>query len=281
MLPLWCDELSVEMTPGKLVLVRFGWKFGGRGLVKYIAAKSVVDCPPAKNGEPSWTAAISTIKSMLPELALRKSVASIILSNHFVHYTLVPWSDTLNSAAEEQAYARHCFKQLYGADADNWELRLSPDRVEQPQIASAVDKQLLASLHDAFAQNGIKIKSIKPRLMAAYNNCRHALNSSSGWFALYEVGSLCLALLQDGNWCSVRTFRTGQDWRNTLLLLLERESFLSESALESNTVYLWAPELDAAALPKFDKWQIHILNPEVQPAFVQEYEGRFALAMGR
>ncbi len=281
MLPLWCDELSVEMTPEQLVLVRFGWKFGGRGLVKYIAAKSVVNCPPASNGEPSWTAAISALKSELPKLVQRKTVARIILSNHFVHYTLVPWSDTLNSATEEDAYARHCFKQLYGTDAENWELRLSPNRAEQPQIASAVDKRLLVSLRDTFAQQGIKIKSIKPRLMAAYNNCRQALNMSSGWLVLYEAGSLCLAMLKDGNWRSVRTIRLGQDWRSTLLMVLERESYLTEPALASNAVFLWAPEIDEAALPKFDKWQINILNPEVNPAFVQEYEGRFALAMGR
>jgi hypothetical protein len=278
-LPLWCDELSVVLAPDQVVLVRFGWTLTWWGRIRRIEAKSVVDCVPAADGELPWEAAIKAVENALPQLIARKTVARITLSNHFVRYTLVPWSEALNSAAEEEAYARHCFKQLYGADAEQWDLRLSPNRAEQPLLTSAVDRRLLNGLRDIFGRNGISIKSIKPGLMAAYNNCRADLKDVNAWFALYESGCLCLALLQNGNWSSVRTIRVGDDWRDTLSQVLERESYLTEHNVETNAVFLWAPELATAALSMSGRWQIHNLIPVVHPALVQEYEGRFAMAM--
>ena len=111
----------------------------------------------------------------LPQLLARKTVAKVILSNHFMRYTMMPWSETLSDAAEEEAYARHCFRQLYGADVEHWELRLSPQRAGLPQLASAVDRRLLAALRGVFERNGVALESIQPRLMAAYNNSRRTL----------------------------------------------------------------------------------------------------------
>lgn len=279
MLPLWCDELSVVLTPAQVVLMRFGRTFTSRGRVRRIEAKSVVDVAPPSGGEPIWDAAIKAVEAELPRILVRKTVVNVILSNHFMRYTLVPWSETLTNAAEEEAYARHCFKQQYGADTEQWDLRLSPDSAGQPQLASAVDMRLLDTLREMFKRNGVKINSIKPRLMAAYNNCCAELQNVNGWFVLYEAGCLCLALLQQGHWINVRTIRIGNDWRDTLALVLERESYLAEPDLATSAVYLWAPELGTEALPKTGRWQIHNLNPVVHPALAQEYEGRFAMAM--
>jgi hypothetical protein len=278
-LPLWCDELSVVLAPEQVVLVRFGWTLSRRGRVRRIEAKSVVKCTPAADDNLPWIAAIKAVEEALPQMLVGKTVAKITLSNHFVRYTLVPWSETLNSAAEEEAYAGHCFKQLYGADSDQWELRLSPNQIEQPQLASAVDRRLLDGLREMFGRNGVSVKSIKPGLMTAYNNSRAELKDANTWFVLHEPGCLCLALLQHGNWSSVRTIRIGDDWRDTLSQVLEREAYLTEPNVETNTVFLWAPELAAATLPISERWQIYNLNPVVHPAFVQEYEGRFAMAM--
>ena len=56
-----------------------------------------------------------TLETALPGYADGKTVATVILSNHFMRYTLVPWRDELSDAEEELAYARHCFTKVYGA----------------------------------------------------------------------------------------------------------------------------------------------------------------------
>ncbi len=279
MSPLWRDELRVVLAPEQVVLVRLGWTLTRRGPTRRVEAKTVADCASSAGGEASWDAAIKTLEAELPRLLARKTVAKVILSNHFMRYTLMPWSETLSDAVEEEAYARHCFRQLYGAAAEQWELRLSPERAGLPQLASAVDTRLLAALRGVFERNGVVLESMQPRLMAAYNNCRPSLKKRSAWFALYEPGCLCLALLQHGRWVSVRTMRIGGDWRDTLSLVLEREAYLSEPGASTKSVFLWAPELKKSALPESGHWHIHNLRPVVRPAFIPEYEGRFAMAL--
>jgi hypothetical protein len=278
-LPLLRDELRVVLAPEQVVMMRLAWSLTKRGPAWRIAAKIAVDCSPAADGETPWAAAIKTVETGLPQLLARKTVAKVILSNHFMRYTLVPWSETLSDAAEDEAYARHCFRQLYGADAEQWELRLCPQRAGLPQLASAVDKRLLAALRGVFSDHGVVLKSIQPRLMAAYNNSRFTLQKQSAWFVLYEPGYLCLALLQHGYWVRVRTMRVGSDWRDTLALLIEREVYLAESSADTKMVFLWAPELEIGTITESGRWQIHNLQPVLHPALAAEYEGRFGMAL--
>ncbi|MEQ1668576.1 MAG: hypothetical protein ABL868_08995, partial [Sulfuriferula sp.] len=247
--------------------------------VRRVAAKMVVDCAPTSPTARRYDAAINALAAELPRFMVRKTVAKAILSNHFMRYTLMPWSETLSDAAEELAYARHCFRQLYGAAAERWELRLSPERVGLPQLVSAVDLRFLTALREVFARNSITLASTQPLLMAAYNNCRPSLQHRSAGFVLYEPGCLSLALLQDGHWHSVRTLRAGSDWRDTLMQVLAREAYLVDADATMPTIYLWAPELGEDALPASGQWQIHNLQPQVRSAFMPEYEGRYAMAL--
>jgi hypothetical protein len=276
--PLWRDELRVVLAPEQVVLVRLGWALTRRGLTRRVMAKAVVDCASA-GGETPWGAAITTLEAELPHLLTRRTVAKVILSNHFMRYALIPWSETLSDAAEEEAYARHFFRQAYGTAAEHWELRLSPERAGLPQLASAVDSRLLAALRAVFVRHGVALDSIQPRLMAAYNNCRPTLHKRSAWFVMVEPGCLCLALLQHGRWASVRTMRIGSDWHNTLAQALDREVYMAEAGAAIQEVFLWAPELGKTELPESGRWQIHHLQPLLRPAFLSEYEGRFATAL--
>lgn len=280
MLPLFRDELRIVLAPEQVVLMRLAWIFTKRGPAWRVEAKTIVDCSPAAIGEAPWGAPIKTIETELPRLLERKTVAKVILSNHFMRYTLVPWSETLSDPVEEEAYALHCFRQLFGADTEQWELRLSPQRAGLPQLASAVDKRLLAALRGVFEGNGVALKSIQPRLMAAYNNSRLTLWKQSVWFVLYEPGCLCLALLQHGCWSSVRTMRVGSDWRNTLALLIDREAYLAAPNADTKMVFLWAPELEMEDMPESGRWQIQKLKLVLHPSLVPEYEGRYAMALG-
>lgn len=274
------EELRVVLSPDQVLLVRVGRQFTRRGLIRRVLDKKAVSCAGSSGSEAPWSAAIKTLATELPGLANNATVAVAILSSHFVRYALVPWSAALKDDEEEAAFARHFFRQLYGAIADSWELRLSPDRPGAPQLASAVDPGLPEAVRALSAEAGISVRSIQPSLMTAYNNSRLRLQGYSGWFVLHETGSLCLALMQQGRWISVRTFRAGDDWRETLPLLLEREAFLLEQEAETNDVFVWAPALDKGAMPESGSWKFQQLQPVIHPDFVDEYEGRFAMAMG-
>jgi hypothetical protein len=220
------------------------------------------------------------LEQELPALSKSTAFAGAILSNHFMRYAIVPWSAALRNDEEDVVYARHFFRQLYGAAADSWELRLSPERAGVSRLASAVDSGLPEAVRASFAGAGISLRSIQPSLMVAYNSCRNRLEGCSAWFVLHETGSLCLALLQQGRWISARSLRTGADWSGELPLLLEREAYLVEQDVPANDVFLWSTGLDNAAMPDGGNWKLQEMQPLIHPDFVPEYDGRFAMAMG-
>lgn len=142
---------------------------------------------------------------------------SVVLSNHFVRYALVPWSAELSGDAEEEAYVRHHFVRVYGDRAKAWSFRASPAPGAAPRLASAIDANLLAALRSAFAKKRAKLVSVQPALMAVFNRARSAIPASGAWLVMAEPDRACIALHSGGRWQAVSNGRG--EW----LPLLERE----------------------------------------------------------
>lgn len=273
------DELRVVLSPEQLLLVRIGRSFTWRGLTRRVLDKRAIPCGAAEDEALPWSEAVKTLEAELPELAKRTAVATVVLSNHFVHYAMVPWSGAPMDDEEETAYARHFFRKLYGPAAETWELRLNPDRAGSPQLACAVDSRLTDSVRASFSAAGLGLRSIQPHLMVAYNNCRTRLQKSSAWLVLFEAGNLCLALLRHGGLGSVRTLRAGDDWYETLPRLLEREAYLTDEDAATDEVLLWAPELDMSIQPETPGWKMNVLRPSIRSSLMADYDRRYAVAM--
>jgi len=276
------DELRVVLCPEQLLLVRIGRSVTYRGLKHRVLDKRSIPCVDASGGDSPWSGAVRTLAAELPELVGSNAFATVILSNRFMHYALVPWSGALKDEEEETAYARHFFKQLYGSAAESWELRLTLERAGVAQLASAVDSRLTDAVRKLFDGAGIRLRSIQPSLMVAYNSCQTRLQKCNAWFVLFEAGSLCLALLQQGRLGSVRTLRAGSDWREMLPQLLEREAYLTDADATTDEVLLWAPEHDESVSTGWLKstgWKIQALQPAIRPGLMPDYDRRFAVAM--
>ena len=262
MSPLWSDELRIVLYPGYVSMVRIENSIARQGFRLQVQSSAVVSDVEAVAGEPLWGGALKALGEVLPSLPSRKVRVTVILSNQFMHYALVPWSADLGGEDEEQAMARHCFRNAYGEVAEHWDIRLSPGKAGAPMLASAVDGRLPDALRAVLGQAGVKPKSIQPHLMAAYNTCRGRICGDSAWFVVVERGSLCLALLQRDCWSSLRTMRIGEDWPVELPQILEREEILADCAVSANGIYLWAPEFGAEALPEHSRWQVLNQGPE-------------------
>ena len=272
------DELRVVLCPRQVLLLRIGRNLTLRGLTRRVLEKKAIACADTTTADLPWSGAIRTLETELSGLAHATAFATVILSNHYMHYALVPWSGALRDEEEEEAFARHFFRQSYGAAADAWELRLSPERAGAARLASAVDGRLTEAVRTSFAGMGIKLRSIQPSLMAVYNSCRDSLQKGSAWFVSFETGSLCIGRLQQGGWGSMRKLRIDGGWRDALPALLEREAYLSD-ADATDDVFLWAPELEQTAWPQSARWKIHALQPVIRSGLLPDYDRRFAVAM--
>lgn len=252
------NELRVVLCPDRVALQRADSRLTPRGYVVQNKAREVVECATDAEAGDNWSAALRTLEEALPRVAAVGMQAQVILSNHFVHYMVVPWMDKL-SDAEELVFARHCFSDVYGAAADSWSVRASLGKRGAPTLASAVPTKLLEELRGAFEKVAVRVHSIQPHLMAACNSCKAGLEGRSAWIALLERNSMCLAMVHQGQLTWVRQLRIA-DWHAELPAILEREAYLADSA-DTDEVLLWAPHLDGAQVPPMGRWRIEHLIP--------------------
>jgi hypothetical protein len=277
---LWCrDEFRIVLRPRQVAVARLRRILTRQGLRRHMHATWTVPCKTSAADKTPWSGALAALDTVLPEIAERRACATVILSNHFTRYAMVPWSDALSNETEELSYARHTFSELYGRDEGEWELRISPGMSGKPQLASAVDARLLASLREMFGQKQFNLRSVRPHLMVACNACQAVLRKQSAWLALVEHGNLCLALLQDGQLSWVRTMRTGDQWYKELPFLLNREALVANIEVPTDDVLLWAPDLQRTPVIAGGRWKIRNLQPAQMPSVAQEADGRFAMYM--
>jgi hypothetical protein len=180
------------------------------------------------DGAKDWEAAIATLRTALPKFARGKETLTVILSNHFSHYILLPALPSLSTAEEDDAFARHTFREVYGDAAAGWTLRVSGDSPAVPRVAGAIEDTLLGALQRTAREVGVTLGSVQPLLMTAYNAWAGELSRRTAWFALYEPGRLCISLCSRNGLHSVRGCPAGETWRTELPLLLDREARLQE-----------------------------------------------------
>jgi hypothetical protein len=227
---LFAERLSVTLAPDRVT-----------------AGRRTIACDPSFGREP-WQGAIAALQTL--EWRAR-SAATAVLSNHFVRYLLVPWSDAVRGEAEEGAYLRHHFRKVHGDRANDWVLRSSEAPRGAPRLASAIDAALLDALKATFPKGGkARLVSVQPALMAAFNRHRGAIPASGAWLALAEPDRACVALHAGGEWRAV------QNGKGAWLALLERERHRVEGEVP-DVVLLQAEGLPAAAAPG---WNLHSLT---------------------
>lgn len=249
------SELRIALHPERIELHRSGRKLTLQGYQRHVDDKAIIPCAPGADAARPWNSALQTLETNLPSFVEPGTEVSVILSNHFMHYLLVPWLSKL-SDEEEMVFARHCFKEMYGSAAESWSVRTSPGPAGVATVASAVDTRLLEELRALLGRMGLDIKSIQPDLMEAYNNCQDVLEGRDAWIALLEPGSLCLAVLRKGQLTWIRNLRIGDVWHEELPTLLEREAYLADAEAAMDDVFLWAPYLESTEIPAVERWKI-------------------------
>jgi hypothetical protein len=172
-------------------------------------------------GADDWRAALEALPEILKARAT--SEASVVLADQFVRYALLPWSEAVKSREQWLALARHRFGALHGPAAASWNVKVSETAPLGARLACAVDKELIESLASVFVAANVKLVSVEPFLVAAFNRIRSTVGNGSCWIVVEEPGRLTLALIQRGAWVAIRSRRSDERWRAALPEILERE----------------------------------------------------------
>lgn len=143
-----------------------------------------------------WHGALDDFRNKVKALRGRVDV-TVVLSNHFVRYAVLPGEDSAATAEETAALARFHFAKIHGDRAKAWDVRVSEG------LACAIDTALLEGLKSCFAETKARLVSVQPALMAAYNRARGRVPREGAWVILAERGRTCLARLAPRGWASV------------------------------------------------------------------------------
>lgn len=212
---LWADRLYVALAPESVVAARV------RGIVRpKLVSKSFAECEDP----------VEALRAAIGAVAKERLEVTVVLSNRFVRYAVVPFDPAISGADEELALARFHFARIHGERVKGWELRLSEGPHGAARIASAMDESLLKAIRACFPRGGrVRLVSLQPYLMAAFNCGRGAIGKDGAWLVLLERERACLALASRGGWQAVQSLRVdgaGETW----LELLERERLRSAAA---------------------------------------------------
>src|ERR1700752_1678260 len=106
---LWRDQVRIGVAPDRLIVAGYQ-----RGVNPRLVRREILEVPPNDAG-PAWQAAVDAVPDALASSRAGRPEVSIVLSNCFVRYALVPWDPTLRTEAEWLGLARHRLVALHGA----------------------------------------------------------------------------------------------------------------------------------------------------------------------
>jgi hypothetical protein len=227
------ESIRIGLLPERVIFARYG-----RGLRPRLLEKGALSIDAGIAEEP-WQAAIAALPKLL-QARPRAADATLVLSNHFVRYALLGANDRLSNREEWLEYASHHFEKTYGVRARDWDIQISESGAAHPRLASAIDKALLAAAAAVFKNGRVRLLSIQPHLMIAFNRALPAMRQSRFWFVVEEPGRLLLGLVLDGLWQSVRARQTNARWCEELPRMVERENALIASAEPCRNVLVCA-----------------------------------------
>jgi hypothetical protein len=210
--------MRIGLTPDRLVCAGYygGWR-------STVTRKEMIAVEAPRNSA-DWKPAVDALPAALARFRGGRRAVTVILSNHFVRYALLPWIPALKTDEEWLSLARDRLAIVHGTTSEQWDVRSSQTTSAGPRVACAVDRALLDALEARIGADGGTLVSVQPYLMAAFNRMRPAIGTDSCWLAVEEPGRLTLALIQGGVWTAIRTRQADAQWQTMLQDILERES---------------------------------------------------------
>jgi hypothetical protein len=222
---------------------------------------------------------VEALQQILREPFSHDADATVVISNHFVRYAMVPWSEHLVSDDEKRAWVKHHFVELYGELPGAPEYRWSEDRPDAACVASAVDGEFVGEIRAAFEPTSLRLRSVQPYLMAVFNRWKQHAKGSSAWILVPETGRVCIGAITNGGWRTITSKKMGADWQFELPLVLGRELLLANEAAAPAVILAYAPDVPKLDFPDWNEVPVKVLTPQALPGFSPYSDAQYAMAL--
>jgi hypothetical protein len=252
---LWGDRLLVSLASAEVC-----WLWLDAARKPKVLAKRALGADPGHGQEP-WQGALAALRSEAEAWRSKRIAVTVVLSNHFVRYVLVPPGPQVSGAAEEAALCRHYVAKVHGEPSRTWDMRLSAAGSEASRIACAIDSGLLTSLRACFPPEGsARLVSVQPLLMSAFNCWRKEFPESGAWLLLVEPERACLALHSGRDWVTLQNARGDYQDPEAWADLLDRERYRANLKDMPDTVLVHAPRSPGVPVSRLSSWKLRGLH---------------------
>jgi len=279
-------SLALESTS----LVRLTMRFNALPLKFKVIDKQHKRIEAAKGTvrQMPWQIAVNALSALLAESNTRFERSglplSIVLSNQFVRYKVIPALPPFTPPDKALLIATHCFREAYGDIVEDWTIKLNPVADGDTLVACAIDSSLMAALQGLAQQYHCTLKSVQPYLMSGFNMARRHINPSSTCFAQVEDGRITIALIQDGAWQTIAGCGAGRDWEQALTALIAREILLADWPQQQLNICLTTPDTlqdrqVTKALVENTGWKITLSEPRMLPGYIIATDQPFSMAL--
>jgi hypothetical protein len=203
--PLWRDELAIYIAPRKIALAR-----RERGMKPRLGAATEFAIPGGHVGD--VRPAFARLAEVLAEPTWQDATARVIVADSWARYGIVPWPKTRLDGDARLTHARYVLTDTYGAGVAEWAVTLADTPPGRAYVACAMPVALRTALDDVLVPAKLRLVSLQPQLVVAFNAWRHRLPADDAWFVSLDDGSLTAVHLANGAWDRVHMARLSSDW---------------------------------------------------------------------
>ena len=216
MSPWWREELSVQLAPAAVTVVRRSRGWRRRELARH--ALSITGVQPT-----GWHDAVEALGAHLAAQRSGNASLRITLRSNFVRYLVLPLVGKL-SEPDALIFAQQSFFDLYGAAAQQWAVCLNAPAPGLPRIAAATEQALIEALREQARRLRFHIDSVRPILSAAVQDLARVDGNYTGWLAVVDAGHSCVARFSAGECMTIREARYSDCPERHLLTQLEQDA---------------------------------------------------------
>jgi len=210
----------------------------------------------ASNGKAlqSWQGLITLLQES--STLLKNKQVAIVLSNHYVRYSLIAWRENVFKAEDWQALSKAHLRTIYGPISEGWQVDVQSQGYEAPSLVNAVDKTLLQQLETVVKQAGGQLEAVEPAL--SYITDLHGGDlKDNDAILLSEPGQILLAIKQAGIWqqielCAPVEERHQQEADNLLRRLVNTSKTLPQKlhvfGLSKQNLSDWSQKMPVSEL---------------------------------
>ncbi len=230
MSPLWRDEVVIYLSPRKLALAR-----RSRGLRPRVGASTEL---AVSDGGGEFAAALACLADVLREPLWHDASACVVIAGAWVRFGIVPAPAMHLDGDARRAHARYVLTDTFGDIVSEWQVALEDVPPGQPSVVCAMPAELRSGLESTLAPARLRLRSVQPQPIVAFNAWRRRIPADDAWFVTLEDGWLCAVHLAHGTWDRVHTARLSSDGAG---IELERMQAFGRMGAGSGRMFIEAP----------------------------------------